>query len=175
MTDKFEGRVKVGEEEKIRPRSRAAWDPDSYGYGKHEYHRIDPELINPEEYAQSMRGDQEHKGEVREYNTAFNSKHPENDVGLDWLGRPGTIIVTEAPGLEGTWKVTSMPVRRDGMTFSLMTPVDSNENPTAQEEEISVIALGCAANKENLYEQVKTSLVKKVVLGNKYREELTKR
>jgi len=90
-------------------KGKTAFDPEKHGYGKHKYFTIDPDTINPEDYARSMRGEETHFGDVREYNSAENEKHPDNNVTLDDLSRIGTVIETEAKGFEGDWEVVALP------------------------------------------------------------------
>lgn len=156
---------------------RKAWDADTMGYGKHEYHLIDPETINVNEFARSMNGEEKHFGDVRQYNSAYNEKHPENDVDLDWLGRVGTIFTTKAKGIEGTWFVTNMPVVRAPSVFARCVRIENeDDDPTGREEvEINTRDLGCIVNDENLYEQIVTKLVKKGSVTRKQRIKLTKK
>ena len=99
--------------------NRTAWDGDNMGYGKHSFQHVDPDAINPEEYAQSMRGEVQHLGDVREYNSAFNEKHPDNDMRLEDVARIGTVFKTDAPGFEGTWIISLMPSVRAPLTFNI--------------------------------------------------------
>lgn len=160
--------------------SRSAWDAESMGYGKHKFHHVDPDAINPEDYAQSMRGEQEHFGEVREYNSAKNEKHPENDVRLEDFARTGTVINTEAEGYEGDWMVVRMPAVRAPKTYARVakaTKVGEKEwDHDGNEVEIDTMLLGCAVDPvENVFLQVKSTIQFKGIVGKSQRERLTKR
>jgi hypothetical protein len=144
------------------------------GFGKHDFHHIDPSTINVEDYAQNLRGEEQHFGEVRQYNSAFNEKHPENDTDLDWLGRLGTAFETDAEGHAGTWTVTNMPVVKNPTVFCRATrTVDGNlEGP---EQVISCVDLGCAVDNTNQFKQVRTKLLQKGKVDRTQRERLTKK
>lgn len=160
---------------------KKAWDPETMGFGKHEYRHLDPETVNVEDFAKDMRGEQQHFGDVREYNTGANSKHPENDVGLDWLGRPGTIFETDAPGYEGTWRVEMMPVVKSPVTYCRAIRIERSDHADgftdpeeAKLETISCIDLGCAVDETNHYKQVRTKLLRKAEVNKHSRAKLTK-
>ena len=104
-----------------------AWDPDTYGYGKHDYQHIDPGTVNPEDYAKNLRGEEEHFGDVREYNSAYNKKVEGNNVSLDDLSRMGTVIQTEAPKLTGKHlKVVDLPRVRSPHIWTVLEDEDGN-------------------------------------------------
>jgi len=148
-----------------------------YGHGKHDYRAIDPSTINVDDYATSLRGEEEHFGDVREYNSAFNAKHPENDTTLDALGRIGTILETEAPGLEGKWIVSDMPVVRAPITYARLSRIEGENNDVVagSEQVISCVDLGCAVDPENYFPQVRTKVLVKVRAGKDGRNRLTKK
>lgn len=161
---------------------RKAWDPETMGYGKHDYRHIDPDTVNVAEYAKDMRGEQAHLGDVREYNSADNQKHPENDVSLDWFSRPGTVFETDAEGYQGIWMVTNQPVVKSPETFCRArraVEIDGEWKEEAQyasaEEIISCVVLGCAVGRDNLFEQVKTKLLRKAKVDKSSRDRLTKK
>lgn len=155
---------------------KKAWDPNTNGYGKHDYRHIDPATINPDDYARSLRGEEEHFGDVREYNSAANNKHPENDCGLDWLGRIGTVFETDLPGHEGTWMVVKMPIIQSPKTFCRVARIDAEGEPLEETlTTISCIELGCAVDETNHFKQVQTKLIRKGKVDRTQRERLTKR
>lgn len=164
-------------EAKPQSYEKKAWDSDKMGYGKHEFHHIDPDTINVNDFARTFNGDENHFGDVRQYNSAYNEKHPDNDVDLDWLGRVGTIFTTEAEGFEGMWYVTNMPTVRAPHVYTRCVKIEAEEDdPEGRDEvEISTRDLGCIANDENLYEQVVTKLVKKGSVTREQRIKLTKK
>lgn len=141
---------------------RKAWDPDNHGYGKHDYQHIDPDTINAADFAKSLRGEEQHFGDVRQYNSGYNEKSPENRLDLDWLSRVGTIFTTQAPGFEGLWYVTNMPVVRSPNTFIRAVKVETKDSePEGGEVELSCVAMGVVVNEKNLYEQVAGEIVAK--------------
>lgn len=168
-----------------------SWDVDisSIGYGKHAYRKIDPDTINPEEYAVSLRGDQMFKGEVREYNSANNLK-PEGNADIDDLMVIGSIFKTEAPEWEGTWIVTDIPrvrtpriyipARRCSLDESykdLYQKSQSFEHRVLRNtfdvpkgtEEIPAELLGLMVDENNEYVQVRTTLLKRGTLDRNMR------
>lgn len=155
--------------------SRKAWDADTQGYGKHDYQAIDPAAVNPEDYAHNLRGEQQHFGDVREYNSALNKKHPETDMNLEDVARMGTIFETSAEGSEGQWMIVEMPRVSSPHSYARVSRVDENKEPTGETTEIRTDLLGLAVNRENLFEQVKTVIVHKGQVGREQRERLTKR
>ena len=148
--------------------ARAAWDPENQGYGKHDYRHIDLEQVNVADWAQDMRGEQQHHGDVREINTAFNHVSEENELSLDLLSRVGTVFNTEAEGWEGLWKVTRLPSVRSPDVFCRATRIDESKGPSGpegslvgEEEEIPMVELGCAVGLDNMFKAVCNKLVKK--------------
>lgn len=154
-----------------------AWDPDKMGYGKHDFHHIDPETINVNDFARNLRGEEQHFGDVRQYNSAYNEKHPENNLDLDWLGRVGTIFETEAPGFEGMWHVTNMPVVNSPLIYCRAVKISTqDEDPEGKQEvQIPCVELGSVVDEENLYKQVKSVLIKKGAVDRTQRVRLTKK
>jgi len=147
------------------------------GFGKHTYQHLDPSNTNTEEWAKDLRGEQQHHGDVREYNTAGNEKHPENNVTLDDLSRPGTVFATLAEGLQDHgWLVTNFPIVRSPATYCRAKPVDFQEESHEQlkvigpEREIALTDLGCAVGADNLFKQVKTTIVVKARVGKTQRK-----
>lgn len=153
------------------------WDPNTMGYGKHDFRHIDPSTINPSDFARNLRGEEQHFGDVRQYNSAYNEKHPENDLDLDWLGRVGTVFETEAEGYEGFWHVTNMPTVQAPDVFCRAVKVtDPEEDPEGREEQkIPCVALGVTADIDNKYRQVKSRLMKKGAVDRTQRVRLTKK
>jgi len=147
-----------------------AWDPGTMGYGHHEYQEIDPDTINLEDYATRFEGEQQHTGEVREYNSADNEQYPENDVDFLWMTRKGTIIRTEAAGLEGEWMVADMPTVKNRKDIYVSLVRVGQEGPP---ENVLASRLGIVVNRKNLFEQVKTVMVTKAKVGRKDRIRLT--
>jgi hypothetical protein len=159
---------------------KTAWDADTMGFGKHSFHFIDPDTINPEDYARKLEGEEQHFGDVRQYNSAFNEKHPENDVSLDDLSRIGTIIsVPSDHPLEGDWVVTNMPAVKAGTVYcraKRRTEDDSiPDGVYGEETEIPAHELGCAVDEKNEFPQVPTKLVQRGKVTREQRERLTKR
>lgn len=145
---------------------RKAWDPETMGYGKHEYRHLDLDAVNVEDFARDMRGEQQHMGDVREENTAYNSQSPENDITLDLLSKIGTVFETKVPNLEGKWMVTGLPVVRSPVVFCRVTQVVQEDGiyiavKTAQQVEMSCVELGCAVDVGNQFRQVKGKILEK--------------
>lgn len=154
---------------------RKAWDATTMGFGKHKYQSIDPDTINPEDYAVSLRGEEKQFGDVRQYNSAFNEKHPENDTNLDWLARTETEFETDAEGYQGHWRVTNMPVVRRPEVYSRVTRVDPEGNLVGEETEIPCSLLGVAVDRNNLFAQIRTKMITKGKVDREQRLRLTKR
>jgi len=166
----------MGELDTKVKRKKVAFDPETMGYGKHDYRTIDPSTVNPEDYATNMRGEEEHLGDVREYNSAYNEKHPENDTELDWLGRVGTIFETAAAGLEGIWMVVQMPVVRAPEIWARCARINEDNEPIeGSQAELSTTALGCTVDEKNEFKQIRTKLIKKGQVNRTQRERLTKK
>jgi len=146
--------------------TKTAWDPEHSGYGKHAYREIDPSTINPADYAVDMRGEQEHKGEIREYDISLNKKHPENNMNLEWLCRVGTSF--ELDGKQ--YQVTDVPVMRDNRITIRVTL-----SPTREQSEISAYDLGVVVGPDDMYKQVKCVLIQKGRVDKQTRIALTKR
>lgn len=140
---------------------RAAWEPNpNFGYGNHEYRHIDPATINLNDYARSLRGEEKHYGDVREYNTASNVKHPDTNLDLYDLGLLRTKFSTEAPGFEGEWVVVDFPkVVAPNIWTRVQREVDGELS--GETVEISIVTLGVGVNDVNLYEQVVSKLIKR--------------
>lgn len=154
-----------------------AWDADSFGYDNTDFHHIDPDTVNMADFARQLEGEELFFGDVRQYNSGYNDKHPENNVDLDWLGRVGTVFSTNAPGFEGIWHVSNLPAVRAPIVFCRAVKLENaDDSPEGLEEiEISCAALGCAVNEDNLYEQIETKIVKRGRVDKKQRARLTKR
>lgn len=156
--------------------AKTAWDPKTQGYGKHDYQKIDPATINPEDYARNLRGEEAHFGDVREYNSASNVRHPKNTVTLDDLCRVGTVIETEAEGFEGRWMVVQMPVVHSPKSYARLARVDEVGEPVEGTlVEVCTIDLGCAVDATNQFKQVRTVMIQRGRLDRTQRERLTKR
>jgi len=148
---------------------RTAWDPETMGYGKHSYTIVDPDSINVEDFAIDMRGDEQHRGDVREENTAYNERPKNNTITLDLLSKIGTVFKTKVPECPGVWMVTSMPAIRTPEVFVRATRVKSfdKENkefeldPDSEEQELSCVELGCAVDVENKFRQVEGEILAK--------------
>jgi hypothetical protein len=148
----------------------SAWDPATQGFGKHTYRQIDPAEINVADYAVNLRGDEAYRGEVREYITADNLKHPDNDATLDWLTRLGTEFSTNAEGYEGIWKVTYLPRVRSPHVFIVARRTDAKVDV-----DIRADFLGVVADPEtNLFPQVVTKLLKRGKISRTMLEESQK-
>ena len=149
-------------------RKDQAWNPDEYGYGKHDYRHVDPNTINVEDFAVNLRGEQKHRGDVREENTAGNEMHPENGLDLDALSKVGTIFTTEAEQWPGVWKVVRMPAVRSPNVFTRVKQVsggvggfEGSYKEEGEEIEINCTDLGVAVGPDNLFVQVKGKLIEK--------------
>jgi len=149
---------------------RKAWDADKMGYGKHTYTHVDPDAINVEDFAVDMRGEQQHRGDVREENTAYNEREADNSVTLDLLSKIGTIFSTEALGLEGMYEVVMMPVVRSPEVFCRVLPVQHQKRQDQKAQylatsevviEMSCVDLGCAVDSDNKFKQVKGQILHK--------------
>jgi len=154
----------------------SAWDAETMGHGKHSYQHVDPAAVNPEDYAQNMRGEQTVYGDTREYNSAHNNKHPDNNMILEDLARIGTTFETSAEGYEGTWMVVKMPGVKAPKTYARVCRVDEAGEPLEDSlTDIDTSLLGCAVDGENMFRQVATKLLKKGKVDRTQRERLTKR
>ena len=151
-------------------RKRTPFDPETMGFGKHDYQAIDPDTVNPEKYATDLRGEEKHFGDIRQYNAMMNEKHPENDVDLDWLSRMGTIFRTEAEDYEGEWEVVGMPLVQAPAVFAVVRRPGEEGDPTI----IDCVELGVKGNRDHKYLPVKSTLVKKGDVSRRQRERLTK-
>jgi hypothetical protein len=141
---------------------REAWTPDpNSGYGRHSYHHIDPSTVNPEDYARNLRGEEKHYGDVREYNTCYNEKHPDNTLDLYDLGLLLTRFTTEAPGYEGEWTVVDFPRVKAPGIWTRVRKTGEDGQPEGETLEIPIVALGIAANDKNEYEPIVSKLVKR--------------
>jgi len=140
---------------------RKAWDADKMGYGKHTYTHVDPDAINVEDFAVDLRGEQQHRGDVREENTAYNEREPDNKVTLDLLSKIGTVFSTGAQGLSGRWKVTGMPVVHSPEVFCRATQIGEDGVLLGEEQELSCTELGCAVDRDNKFKQVQGQILEK--------------
>jgi hypothetical protein len=161
----------------IKEQERRAWDPDNMGFNKHSYRHIDPETINVEDFATNLRGEEQHFGDVRQYNSAYNEKHPENDVDLDDLHRVGSVFETEATGFEGIWHVTNLPIVRSPEVFCRAVKLNKPEDLPEGKEEVTIpcVELGCSVNRDNLFVLVRTKLLKRGNVSRTQRVKLTKK
>jgi len=149
---------------------------EAYGHGKHDYRSIDPDTINVDDYARNLRDEEANFGDIREYNSAFNTKHPDNDLTLDALSRVGTTFETEAKGLEGVWVVVQMPVVKSPLTYARCARLDEAGEPKeGTQTTISCIDLGCAVDDKNYFLEVKSKILAKGRVGRTQRERLTKK
>lgn len=154
-----------------RKKTDSSWeiDPNAMGYGKHPYRSIDPTTINPEDYARDFRGDQQHMGDVREYNCSRNEKHPENKVSFDWLCRVGTTFETDAPGWLGKWRVAEVPTTKGRRIFVRCERLDAAG-------EVGVIPadeLGIVEDADHMFKQVKCLMIDRGKVARETRKEVT--
>jgi len=149
-------------------------DRSKEGYGKHAYNEIDPDTINPADYARTFGGEEEFFGDVREYNSAYNEKHPENNVQLDWLCRVGTSFSTEAKGFNGEWRVVDVPIVLEGKIF-IVCADDEILEQGGDYIRISAVDLGLVVDEKNYFLQVKTVLIEKGKVSKDTRKKLTQR
>ena len=143
---------------------RKAWDPEKMGYGKHSYTHVDPDAINVADFAVNLRGEQQHRGDVREENTAYNERESENEITLDLLSKIGTVFETEAEEYPGRWKVAQLPVVRSPEVFCMCVAVEEQDGEWVDGIaiwELSCIVLGCAVDKDNKFRQVKGRILQK--------------
>jgi hypothetical protein len=145
------------------------YDRTTMGYGRHGYKHLDVSAINPADYATSMRGEEEHLGDVRQYNAAYNEPNEKMDVSIDWLCRVGTIIRTQATEWKGEWVVRGIPNLKDGVVHAVLSRTLESDDIL----EISCAELGITAGTDNLYLDVETILVSKGVVGRDTREAMT--
>jgi len=148
--------------------NRKAWDADTMGYGKHSYRHLDPDTINVEDFARDLRGEQQHTGDVREENTAYNEQSKENSISLDMLSKIGTVFRTFAEGWEGAWIVTGMPVVRSPAVYCRVRRAVKVEGiwqeeaaNASAEEQLSCVELGCAVDVGNKFRQVRGEILVK--------------
>jgi len=160
-------------------KKHTAWDPNGSGYGKHAYRKIDPATVNPEDYAHSMRGEEKYYGDVREYNTGSNEKHPETDIDLYDLGLLTTIFNTDAEGYEGMWKVLGLfkvSAPKIWIQAARVAPVERDGVEGWEEQgpmlEIPAEVLGIVVGDDNLFRQVKTTLVHRGIIDRQQRRRL---
>lgn len=146
--------------------ARGVYDKETSGYGKHAYREIDPTTVNPADYAVNLWGEQEHKGEIREYDVSLNKKHPQNDISLEWLCRVGTIFKFE----HKQYTVTDVPVMREQRIF-----IRATRSPTKEQVELSAYDLGVVVGPDSKYKQVKCQLSKRGRVDKTTRMMLTKR
>jgi len=135
------------------------------GYGNHDYEYIDPTTVPtdfgpPEGVAR------------RDFNNAFNRPHEETDVDMDTISRPGTVIDTDAPGLEGKWTVVGMPRFTRGVVWAKLAREGSDSD-----KEVSTVELGVVAERNtNMYnDKVITKLVSGGRANKSTRAALTQR
>ena len=143
--------------EPLKKDLRKAWDPETMGYGKHTYRHLDPDTVNVEDFAKDMRGEQQHKGDVREENTAYNEQSLDNTISLDMLSKIGTVFETEAPEYPGRWIVAAMPVVRSPEVFCSCHALEERDGEWVEGLaiwELSCVVLGCAVDVGNKFRQV---------------------
>lgn len=152
--------------------ARTPWDPNTMGYGRHPFRHIDPTTINPEDYAQGLRGEEKHMGDVREYNTAYNEKHPETNMDLYDLGLMGTRFTTTAEGMEGVeWEVVEFPhVNGTSITTKVRPMVEGGE---MELRVVDTVSIGLVVNDKNLFEQVVTKITKRGMIDREQRKALS--
>lgn len=137
---------------------------------KREYQHIDPLSVNMEAYARDLYGEQMHHGDIREYNTADNPKHPDNDATVEWLGRPGTIFTTDAPGYEGKYTVVDLP---RVVKFKLSAVVQKADVIAPSIVLIPMDVLGVVSDDKNLMAQVVTKVIHKPQIGKESRKKIS--
>lgn len=149
---------------------RKAWDPETMGYGRHSYTHVDPDAINVADFAINLRGEQQHRGDVREESTAYNEASSDNSISLDLLSKIGTVFETEALGLEGIWMVAKLPLVRSPEVFCRAYRAEHQERQDTKMqfmqisevvEELSCVELGCAVDTDNKFRQVKGKILYK--------------
>jgi len=159
--------------QKRKEATKSSWTPDEaqqYGaYGTGVYERIDPTTIHPEDFMESalseLKGDEKHKGEVREYLVGENEPNPETDMKLDWLARIGTVFTTDLEGFVGEWVVVRMPVIREHEVLTRAARRDDEKNIVESTMvEISAIGLGLQVGKDHHYQQTISKLVERGVI-----------
>lgn len=162
---------------------KKAWQPDpAAGYGKHEYRQIDPSTVNPEHYARELRGEESYYGDVREYNTADNSKHPDTTADLYDCGLIGSKIeihAGETPTWVGKWIMTNIPTVKapyvylraarwcEGNYASLAEEVQAFQSA---QELVPAHEVGLVVGDDNLYKQVKVTLIKRGLIDREQRQ-----
>lgn len=149
-------------------RVRIPFNPETMGYGKHKYEFIDPSEVDL---------DPGPPGGVRsrDFVTAYNRKHPETDMTIDLLSRPGTVFKTDALGFEGEWVVTWMPILKEGEPFCrVLRAEEVGKGVTSLD--LSMVALGVVANRVTamFVDTVKSAHLDGGTAGKEVRERLTK-
>jgi len=156
-------------------KKHTAWDPNS-GFGNHKYRKIDPSTVNPEDYAHTMKGDEKFYGDIREYNTGANEKHPETNVDLYDAGLIGTVFETDSPGYEGIWKVVGLftvhaPkvwIKCARVALVTRAGVDGWEEQESMKE-IAAEDLGLVVDDTNHFKQVQTKLLHRGIIDREQR------
>lgn len=143
---------------------RKAWDANTMGFGKHKYEYIDPDEI-PLDYSPP-------NGIARrDFNLAFNKKHPDTDMTLDAACRPGATFETNLVGKEGIYEVAALPKRVDGVAH-----VQARKEGTEEVVLLSGQDLGFIADRiENVYTQTRTRLLRGASANKGDRQRLTQK
>jgi len=160
--------------------AKKAWVPDpDIGYGKHSYRQIDPSTVNPEDYARSLRGEEAHYGDVREYNTANNSKHPETNVDLYDCGLIGTKIEIHEGPWAGKWIMVNIPTVKSPIVYlrasklklgTYTSLAEEVQDHVSDQQLIPTNEIGLAVDEQNLYRQVKMTLIKRGLIDREQRQ-----
>lgn len=146
-------------------KERPPLDRSKMGFGNHSWEYIDPKEV-PTDFGPPDGVPR------RDFNAAFNRPHPETDVDIDIISRPGAVISTTAVGFEGEWTVVRLPKYHEGKVLAFLRR-DANSPVT----EVSMDALGVVAERfTNLYdEQVITKRISGGKANRASREALTKK
>ena len=134
-------------------KERPPLDRSKMGFGNHDWEYINPQDI-PTDFGPPggvMR---------RDFDNAFNRAHPDTDVDLDVISRPGAVIETTAPDFFGQWIVSNLPLYHEGVVYARLM----------REEDGEVVKVPChmlgivAERYTNLYED---TVVTKRLAGGK--------
>lgn len=130
------------------------------------YLHVDPDQVNPAEWARDMGGEVTHNAEIRLVNAASNEKSEENTLIMDQLNVPETVFWTNASGLEGNWKVVGQhKVQGAEVLYQCVKCTEEGEALDPTIVWVSASRIGVATNAENMFEQVAARQVKRGVWG----------
>lgn len=149
--DKAKEFSRVINQKRKESKSSVDYDPSKVGFGRHDYHFIDPDAIDlnigPGEGQMNF-----------EDKYALNFKSPENELTLQILCTLGAQFETSAEGFEGIYEVEGLPKIIDGSPFAQLKKVSTGESLL-----ISLVTLGVVADSVYMYKDVKAVVIRKRV------------